>query len=406
MRRLVALFAAATLGLAPAAAADAQSEGGAPPVRAVLFFLPTCGHCHQVITEDLPVIFDQYGGPWEVSFDESLPEDEVTFYLLSNATLQLLMVDASVGSGGRMLLDAGETVGVPESRLGSVPLMVIGDTFLIGSVDIPSRFPEMIDEALAGSPIGWPEVPGMDAAIAAIPALAAAPPATTTTAPPVTTTTPGADATATTEAAVVSGDVPVGDDDGDSIADRIGRDPFGNGIAIAVLAAMVLSLVTLRRAARGGILGRAAPWAVPVLGVIGLGVSIYLASVEASGSAATCGPVGDCNAVQSSEYATLLGVPIGVIGIAGYALVLCGWLVAGLRAGSLADWARLAVGAVALGGTVFSIYLTFLEPFVIGAACVWCLTSAASITLLLWVSAAPAWAAYRRLRRQSVRPAR
>jgi len=37
-------------------------------------------------------------------------------------------------------------------------------------------------------------------------------------------------------------------------------------------------------------------------------------------------------------------------------------------------------------GTLFSIYLTFLEPFVIGASCIWCLTSAVIMTLLLWAT--------------------
>jgi uncharacterized membrane protein len=51
---------------------------------------------------------------------------------------------------------------------------------------------------------------------------------------------------------------------------------------------------------------------------------------------------------------------------------------------------------MALGGTVFSIYLTALEPFVIGATCAWCLTSAAAISLVYWLSVPPAAAASRR----------
>lgn len=39
---------------------------------------------------------------------------------------------------------------------------------------------------------------------------------------------------------------------------------------------------------------------------------------------------------------------------------------------------------------LFSIYLTFLEPFVIGATCAWCLTSAILMTALLWLSITPA----------------
>jgi uncharacterized membrane protein len=39
-----------------------------------------------------------------------------------------------------------------------------------------------------------------------------------------------------------------------------------------------------------------------------------------------------------------------------------------------------------LFGTLFSIYLTIPERFVIGATCTWCLTSAIVMTLLLWSS--------------------
>jgi uncharacterized membrane protein len=37
-------------------------------------------------------------------------------------------------------------------------------------------------------------------------------------------------------------------------------------------------------------------------------------------------------------------------------------------------------------GVLFSIYLTYLEPFVIGAVCAWCLTSAVVMDLMLMVS--------------------
>jgi uncharacterized membrane protein len=38
-------------------------------------------------------------------------------------------------------------------------------------------------------------------------------------------------------------------------------------------------------------------------------------------------------------------------------------------------------------GVLFSVYLTFLEPFVIGATCAWCLSSAVLMTALMWLSA-------------------
>ncbi|HMQ29744.1 MAG TPA: vitamin K epoxide reductase family protein, partial [Chloroflexaceae bacterium] len=58
--------------------------------------------------------------------------------------------------------------------------------------------------------------------------------------------------------------------------------------------------------------------------------------------------------------------------------------------------AGLALLLLTGAGTLFSIYLTFLEPFVIGASCMWCLSSAALMTALLWLAAPPPQAPLRR----------
>jgi hypothetical protein len=42
--------------------------------------------------------------------------------------------------------------------------------------------------------------------------------------------------------------------------------------------------------------------------------------------------------------------------------------------------------AVVAFGVLFSGYLTFLEPFVIGAVCMWCVSSAVVMLALLWVT--------------------
>jgi uncharacterized membrane protein len=128
-------------------------------------------------------------------------------------------------------------------------------------------------------------------------------------------------------------------------------------------------------------------WAIPVLTLIGCDVAAYLAYVETAQVSAVCGPVGDCNTVQQSVYARLFGVlPIGVLGLMGYIAILAAWLVRRFRRGRPADLAALALLGMTAFGTLFSIYLTILEPFVIGATCGWCLTSAIIITLLLWLA--------------------
>jgi uncharacterized membrane protein len=134
-----------------------------------------------------------------------------------------------------------------------------------------------------------------------------------------------------------------------------------------------------------------------VIAVVGIGVAAYLGFVETSGTEAVCGPVGDCNTVQQSQYATIFGIHIGILGIVGYLALLGAWIVSRVAGGRLADFGSVTALAIAAGGTLFSIYLTFLEPFVIGATCMWCLTSAVAITALFWLTARDGVDAYRRL---------
>ncbi len=128
-------------------------------------------------------------------------------------------------------------------------------------------------------------------------------------------------------------------------------------------------------------------WLVPLAAISGLAVAGYLAYVELTLSEAVCGVVGNCNTVQQSMYAQIFGIPIGVVGIAGYLLILVVWLLG--RTGNRPIAATKILRTLALVGVAFSIYLTFLEPFVIGATCVWCLTSAVIMLLLLWLVMSP-----------------
>ncbi len=140
-------------------------------------------------------------------------------------------------------------------------------------------------------------------------------------------------------------------------------------------------------------------WLVPVLAAAGVAVAIYLTYVETSGADAVCGPVGNCNAVQESKFALLFGViHVGLVGLISYAVVIGTWLAGRLLPPPWSDRGRVLLALGSVGGVLFSIYLTFLEPFVIGATCIWCLSSALIVTALFWVTVSPGWEAWRRLR--------
>jgi len=145
------------------------------------------------------------------------------------------------------------------------------------------------------------------------------------------------------------------------------------------------------------------------LAAAGLVVAGYLAFVETRQTTAVCGPVGDCNAVQQSEFALLFGfLPVAVLGLLGYVGIGVAWAVARYGRGLWADLALVSLQGMTGFGMLFSIYLTFLEPFVIGATCAWCLTSAVVMTGLFWVvtpATRPALAALRtRLGRMRGKP--
>jgi uncharacterized membrane protein len=119
----------------------------------------------------------------------------------------------------------------------------------------------------------------------------------------------------------------------------------------------------------------------------GLAIAAHLSRVEVVQNEAFCGLVGDCSAVQQSPYARLFGVlPVGVLGVAGYAGILLAWLISRTGRARLTVLAQAGLRGMVLFGVIFSTYLTFLEPFVIGATCIWCLTSAVIMLLLLWLT--------------------
>lgn len=122
---------------------------------------------------------------------------------------------------------------------------------------------------------------------------------------------------------------------------------------------------------------------IAILALIGVLVSVYL-TLHKYGVIGTlaCG-AGSCETVQASKWAVFMGVPVPVLGLVGYALVLGTALVGLAKPGSRA--VALALLVLAGGALAFTLYLTYLEAFVIHAWCRWCIASAA-ITLLISIA--------------------
>jgi uncharacterized membrane protein len=106
-----------------------------------------------------------------------------------------------------------------------------------------------------------------------------------------------------------------------------------------------------------------------VLAVLGLAIAAYLTYVHARGLQVACLASGGCEQVQSSRYADVAGVPVALLGLAGYAAILAAVALPG-------ESARLAAAGLTLVGLGFSGYLSYRELFTIKAICQWCVASA------------------------------
>jgi len=127
--------------------------------------------------------------------------------------------------------------------------------------------------------------------------------------------------------------------------------------------------------------GTARRWTVmTACAFAGLADALYLTWYHYDPAVRACIASGSCETVNGSPYAALGGVPVAVIGAAGYlliaaALVARRWGPPGLRRA-----AGQAVYALAAAGTAFALYLTAVEAFILHAYCTWCLVSAVLVT--------------------------
>lgn len=308
-----------------------HAQDALPVVRAVLFFSPRCPHCHMVMEETLPPLFKKYGNQ-----------------------LQIVNVDVTVPEGETIFLAALKKFSLESS---GVPFLVIGDNaYLTGSVDIPERFPGLIESYLMQGGIDWPNIPGLAGRLPK----------------------PGDEVVqnASTGSA--------------GFSSVFAHDLAGGTISLIILLGMLFAVawvvISLRseRPAKFKLPVQVKLWQVLLLCTLGLGVAGYLTYIEVTQTSAVCGPVGDCNTVQQSEYARLFGIlPVGLLGMVGYVFITAAFLV---KKYGGEKWKKLASNSLfgmVLFGVLFSIYLTYLEIFVIQAVCLWCLSSAVISTLLL-----------------------
>ena len=122
-----------------------------------------------------------------------------------------------------------------------------------------------------------------------------------------------------------------------------------------------------------------------VLTVIGLFVSIYMTIYKVTSNDAMCLGSGDCSIVNASRYAEVYGIPVAVIGIAGYfAILMAHWYER--RDTFFEKNGPLLIFGLALTGFLFNVYLIYVEFALLKALCPFCLVSQISMTLVFIIS--------------------
>jgi cytochrome c biogenesis protein CcdA/glutaredoxin len=145
----IAVLLVLLLGLAGGYVASAQDSPTAEPVaRFFLFYSPSCPHCHEVMENYLPTVYEKYGTQVEYEY-----------------------IDISADSENYMTMLRLETkLGVPEDLIGSVPTLVIGDKVLIGGAEIPDKLEGYIDEYLAEGGVDFPSLEDLPEVVLPTPA--------------------------------------------------------------------------------------------------------------------------------------------------------------------------------------------------------------------------------------------
>jgi len=127
---------------------------------------------------------------------------------------------------------------------------------------------------------------------------------------------------------------------------------------------------------------------VAALALAGIFISTYLTLFKLGIIGELTCSIGSCETVNTSRWSIFLGLPVAAWGLFFYIDVFVIALVGTMPRFENERLISIVLAAEAVIGVLFSAWLTYLELAVIHAICIWCVTSAAIVTAILFVSAA------------------
>jgi uncharacterized membrane protein len=126
--------------------------------------------------------------------------------------------------------------------------------------------------------------------------------------------------------------------------------------------------------------------AVTVLAVAGLFVSAYLWLYKLGFIGTIACGTGGCETVQLSAQSRFLGVEVAAIGVAGYLVLLVLGMLSLQPRYAGRSWPLGLLLASSGAAMAFTLYLKYLELFVIHAICRWCVASAIIVALVFLIT--------------------
>lgn len=114
----------------------------------------------------------------------------------------------------------------------------------------------------------------------------------------------------------------------------------------------------------------------------GFMLAFYIRHKKASQEVLVCPLDGKCEEVVHSEYSKFFGIPLEVIGMIYYALVGISYAIFVVSPIFYSSLAIFLIFGATITAFLFSLYLTFIQAFVLKKWCTWCLVSAGFCTVI------------------------
>src|SRR4030095_16389618 len=127
------------------------------------------------------------------------------------------------------------------------------------------------------------------------------------------------------------------------------------------------------------------PVVAAIVALAGLADAVYLTVHHLTAEPVPCTIVVGCETVLTSSYAQIAGIPLAAFGAVAYFVAFALALLTAF--GNRMTWTLFGIQVVLM--SLFTVWLLYLQGYVIGAFCQFCLISAVTTFTLLIIYLAP-----------------